>query len=158
MWVPSKGDVLPHLNWKRRILALGDNCDVYRELRERMRFHVAAVECDTSRRNIGASNQCTHDRAFPRAVRTRQRGEHAARSVEAYAVDGIGRGCRVPDDHVGKADHADFLSWTRKNGTPSNAVIAPSGSSAGAATVRAAKSAATTSVAPMSPAAIIRGR
>ena len=88
-------------------------------------------------------------------VSTAIRRYHAG---ELDAVDSVTARARIRDDEIGYSYHAARLSWTRKNGTPRSAVIAPRGNSVGGATVRDARSAATTSVAPITAAASTSGR
>src|SRR5207237_1981004 len=69
--------------------------------------------------------------------------------VERDPVDRAPLRARVLNHEVAEADHVSLRSRARKNGTPSTAVTAPSGSSAGGRRVRATMSDVTTSVAPI---------
>src|SRR5207247_210760 len=97
-----------------------------------------------------SAEQRAHQRALAAAIRPNDRGDLSTRNGQAHVCQSITLLPRIPDADVGEFHHVRRRSVTRKNGTPSIAVTAPSGSSAGGSATRATRSAATTSTAPIS--------
>src|SRR2546423_9178900 len=158
MRVTAERYIVLNANWKRGFLSLGDYCHALSQLQIGKRTYVASVDRCRATRRVGSPQQSPNNRALTRSIGSGKRRQLTTRADEAHSIHGIELCAWILHDKVSDGDHEIRRSCIRRKGTPSNAVIAPSGSSVGAATVRAAKSAATTSVAPPRPAASTSGR
>src|SRR6476660_8580146 len=158
MWVSTERDVIAHTHRERRLLALRYDCHLERECIWRQRSRIIAVDLCGSACDVDTTEQGADDRALARPVGTSESSYLPEWTCEADAVNCICARGWVKHHQIFHRDHDALRSCTRKNGTPRRAVIAPSGNSIGDASVRAARSAATTSVPPINPAARISGR
>src|SRR5437868_7381729 len=154
----SQRDIVANAHRKCRLLALRYDRHLERKRTGGYAARIFTVDLRVAALDLHAAEQCADDGALARSVRSGKRRYSTARTVKADTVDGVRSCTRVRNYQVMHCDHDVLRSCTRKNGTPSSAVIAPSGSSTGDARVRAARSAATTSVPPIRPAARISGR
>src|SRR5690606_33580394 len=91
-------------------------------------------------------------RALARPVRPEHRVERTGSDIHRYISQGGGGRPRVPDRDPVRGDSHDApvlrRRSTRKNGTPTNAVMTPMGISVGASARRAARSASVRNAAP----------
>src|SRR5207244_4067722 len=137
---------------ERREGLLRHGRDQARQLAPPVACDRAAVDLDRPVRRRKLARDHAEQRRLPRAVRAEERAQLARRDLEVDAVQHLApppEAERDPahPDHPSAPVRRDARS-TRKNGPPQRAEITPTGSSSGAAIVRAAVSASTRKVAP----------
>src|SRR5689334_92042 len=158
MGIPTERDVIAHTHWEGRFLSLRNDRHLQRDRVRRQGSGIIAIDLRESGSDIHPTEQGADDSAFAGPIRTGKGSNLTARTREAHSIDSVRARAGIRNNEILDCDHDALRSWTRKNGTPRRAVIAPSGNSIGEASVRAARSAATTSVPPINPAARISGR
>src|SRR6185437_9435934 len=158
VWIAAKRDVFAHGHWKDKRFALGHHGHAAREGAPVARRAIQPLDANRTRHERQHAQECTDQRALPAAIGPHDRGDPRGRHDEADVVHGRPGRARIACDDLVEAYHEKRRSCTRKNGTPTSAVTAPSGSSAGGCAVRATRSASTTSAAPVSAAPRSSGR
>src|SRR5687767_2862887 len=154
----AKRDVFRHAHWKCGFFALRCDRHAKRDLLRRKRIDVDAINCNRAGLERLPAQQRTNQRRLAASIRAGNGCHPPFPRFEAHAIERSRQRARIPDRDVGESDHRAFLSCARKKGTPRTAVTAPSGSSPGGLTVRATRSAPTSSVAPTSAAPMRSGR
>src|SRR5688500_4909300 len=154
-WISAKRNIFGNAHGKGRLLTLNDDRDAARDLLRGQLGHLLSIDGNIAALHWQASQQCSNECRLSAAIRTCYSGHFARSSVERDRFDCIHLRAWIAHCNVVEADHRTRRSCDRKYGTPSTAVTAPRGSSAGGRTVRATRSDATTSMAPVSAEPII---
>src|SRR5690606_2947728 len=160
---PAHCDRLPHGEAGRYVGLLRDERDLPGQLEAAVRGQRAAVQEDPASACSQLAGKEPQQRALPRAVRPDESHDLARHQLERHAdergsgrlpvVRGVARRhvhCRQHPGHGAPAATPlrERLRSHRKNGPPVNAVTMPTGTSTGAMTVRAKRSASTMNPAP----------
>src|ERR1700687_804311 len=149
---PTERDDLAHGERKERLEDLGHHRDVARDRPAIQRGDVEAVDRHAARRRPQQTAEHLEQRGLPRAIRTDQRHELARTHDEIDAAQHLS--LAIPGADVARENAAHTITRlertrsARKNGPPTRPVITPTGTSAGASTVRAPRSASTRAIAP----------
>src|SRR5206468_7459714 len=116
------------------------------------RRHVCAPDRDAAGGRRDQAGEDAEERRLPRPVRADEGHELAIARHDVDATQHLAlvvAGAHVPRDERGQTiTRRERTRSKRKNGAPTSPVMTPAGSSAGAMTVRAPRSASTSTAAP----------
>src|SRR5690606_19233203 len=152
--VAAHGDEFAHGDGERELLVLRHDADAAGQLTRRPLRQRAPRVTRLARLRRERAEQHPEQRGLARAVGAEDRVHAAGRHVEVHAVQRGRGGARVREAQAARGEdgaHTRLLASSSTNtGTPISAVMTPTGSSAGAASVRAAVSATSRNAAPAS--------
>src|SRR6266568_4232917 len=140
VWIPAEHDVIERAAPEIGFLVLEQHGDAPGELAARVRGQRDAVERDRSGLRCAKAGEGEDEARLARAVAPEEGPERARREREVERANELAPACR--ESESGRFQHQRSLPRRKSStGTPIVAVRTPTGSSAGAATVRASVSA-----------------
>src|SRR5689334_20792194 len=128
---PANGDVLLDRERKSQLFALRDDRHTPGEGIALDCLERLIIDDDATAGDRDTAEQRSNQRALAAPVRPDDRRQPATGRIEGDAAERGTVGTRVAHHHVVEANHASRRSRARKKGTPTTAVTAPNGNSAG---------------------------